>query len=139
MQSIRDMRNKISTLEREKYLIMIPSISVSYDGIRVQTSPTGDCLENAVLGAIEEIKKIDKKIALIRKDLDRRQGEAFEDIMRMKEGQNRRFLIDYYFYCESIAKIAKEYGFTNKKTVYSLKKRAIRNFEKTTKVSIGEA
>ena len=130
LQSIRDMRYKISILEREKYLIMIPSASIKYDDMRVQTSPRGDSLEVTVIHGLEEIKRIDRQINATKNILDKRQSAAFEDIMRMKEGQNRRFLVDYYFYCESISKIAKEYGFTNKKTVYSLKKRAIKNFEK---------
>ena len=130
LQSIRDMRYRISILEREKYLIMIPPTSAPFDDLRVQTSPRGDALENTVINALEEIKKIDKRINETKKILDKRQNTAFEEIMTMKEGQNRRFLIDYYFYCESINKIVKEYGFTNKKTVYSLKKRAIKSFEK---------
>ena len=131
LQSIRDMRNKIAHLEREKFLIMIPSTGISYNDMRVQTSPTGDALERIVIDGLDEIKKIEVKIKNTRAVLDTRQDEALEIIMRMKEGQNRRFLLDYYFYCDSIGKIAKEYGFTNKKTVYSLKKRAIKNFEKT--------
>lgn len=134
LQSIRDMRNKIAILEREKFLIMIPSTGISYDDMRVQTSPTGDALERAVIGALEDIKKIDERIKETKLILDRRQNQAIEWIMSMKEGQNRRFLVDYYFYCESMAKIAKEYGFTNKKTVYSLKKRAIKDFEKLKKI-----
>ena len=130
LQSIRDMRNKIAHLEREKFLIMIPSTGISYDDLRVQTSPSGDALERIVIDGLDEIKKIEEKIKETRTVLDIRQDAALEIIMKMKEGQNRRFLLDYYFYCESIAKIVKEYGFTNKKTVYSLKKRAIKNFEK---------
>ena len=132
LQSIRDMTYKIKTLEqmRDKITIdRIPSRSFTYDDLRVQTSPAGDALENAVIASIGEIEKLDEKIRKIRDQLYKRSSDALEKIMELKEGQCRRFLVDYYIHCESLAKITKQYGFTNKKTTYSLKKRAIKYFE----------
>ena len=65
LQSIRDMTYKITALEKMRDDLVIdrvPSRSFTYDDLRVQTSPTGDSLENAVIGAVEEERKLEKKI-----------------------------------------------------------------------------
>ena len=133
LQSLRDMAYKISTLEKMRDSIVVdrvPSRAITYDDLRVQTSPTGDALENAIIGAVEEEKRIEKRIKTTQDTLYKRQAEALEKIMQLKEGQCRRFLVDYYIHCESMSKLTREYGYTSKRTTNNLKKRALKYYEK---------
>lgn len=135
LQSIRDMNFKLELLEtkRKTYSTPIRQKAITYDKLNIQSSPSPDKLENDVIRTIEQIERLDDKIINIKTRLEHRRDEALDRIMRMKEGQSRRFLIDYYIRCLSIKRISSEYSFRNERTVYSLKKRAIKNFEKISK------
>ena len=138
LQSIRDMTYKIAVLEqkRDKIAIdMIPSRAITYDDLRVQTSPKGDALENTAISIAAEVERIDTQIRKTRDTLFKRSGDALEKIMLLKEGQCRRFLVDYYIQCESITHITREYGFANKRTTHNLKTRAVKYFETVDKKS----
>lgn len=138
LQSIRDMTYKITALEKMRDDLVIdrvPSRSFTYDDLRVQTSPTGDSLENAVIGAVEEERKLEKKIKETQTLLYKRSADALEKIMTLKEGQCRRFLVDYYIHCESLAKITREYGFASRRITHNLKKRALKYYDTVHKQS----
>lgn len=135
LQSIRDMRDKIKTLEEARDRISAPINvkAISYDRIRIQTSPSGDELENDVIRAVSKIEKMDQKIKKITERYEILKTEATDHILLVPEGQSRRFLLDYYIIGKSIREIESANMFEGEKSVYNLKKRAIRKFERVYK------
>lgn len=122
IESLRDQKKRITTPIRQK--------AITYDGIKIQSNPTPDRLENDVIRTLERMEHLDIQIKDMEIRLEKRRSEALETVIKMKEGQSRRFLMNYYIECKSLNEITKEYRFQNKRTIYSLKKRAIKKFEK---------
>lgn len=132
LQSARDMKFRIDDLERERMDIMSCMITVkstSDYSDRVQSSPRQDGLENQVIRIIEKMEKMDKQLIRVRAKLITLRHNIREKICRMKEGQSRRFLMDYYIECKSWQDIFTEYGYTSIESAYRLKCRAIKDFE----------
>jgi hypothetical protein len=126
------------TIERLKILkdgitTPIDSRAITYDKIQVQTSPDGGKLERDVIRTIQEIERIDKKLETLREKFTHRKDKAEALITEMQEGQCRRFLLDYYIDGKSLKEIETEYRFEGNKSIYTLKKRSIKKFEKTFK------
>ena len=108
-------------------IITIKAMSVTGD--RVQTSPKKDGLELQAIKAIEKMENIDRSIIRQREKYIIKKNAAIDKIMRMNEGQCRRYLIDYYIDGKDEIEIARSYRFTNINSIYVLKKRAIEYFK----------
>ncbi len=116
LQSARDMKFRVDDLER------------------VQSSPRQDALENQVIRIIERMEQIDKKLISTRARLIAKRHDIRNKICRMKEGQSRRFLMDYYIECKSWQQIFDEYHYTKIESAYNLKVRAIKDFDNCGKI-----
>ena len=133
LQSARDLKFRIEQLqeERDEIVRAMTSIKSTSDySERVQTSPQGDGLERKVLRTMERLEKMDhtliKKIVV----LQIRHDGIRNRVCRMKEGQSRRFLIDYYVKCKSWGEIFEEYAI---EPDYHIKKRAIAELDRLEK------
>lgn len=136
LQSARDMKFRIDDLEKERMDIMSNMITIkstSEYSERVQSSPKQDALENQVIRIIERMEQIDKRLISTRARLIAKRHDIRAKICRMKEGQSRRFLMDYYIECKTWQQIFTEYGYTSIESAYNLKQRAIRDFENNNK------
>lgn len=136
LQSARDMKFRVDELEKERMDIMSNMITVkstSDYSDRVQSSPRQDALENQVIKIIERMEQLDKRLIRERAKLIQKRHDIRAKICRMKEGQSRRFLMDYYIECKSWQDIFSEYGYTSIESAYRLKCRAIKDFEKNNK------
>ena len=133
LQSARDMKFRLDDLEKERLDIMSVMITVkstSDYSDRVQSSPKQDALENQVIRIMEKMEKKDSKLLRMRSRLIALRHDLRHKICSMKEGQSRRFLLDYYIECKSWQQIFSEYGYTSIESAYRLKCRAIKDFEK---------
>lgn len=138
LQSARDMKFRIDDLEKERMDIMSCMITVkstSDYSDRVQSSPRQDALENQVIRIVERMEQLDKKLINLRARLISKRHDIRAKICRMKEGQSRRFLMDYYIECKTWQQIFNEYGYTSIESAYRLKRRAIKDFENINKTS----
>lgn len=134
LQTARDMKFRIDDLERERMDVMSNMITIkstSDYSDRVQSSPRQDALENQVIRITEQMERLDKKLMKERARLIAKRHDIRIKICRMKEGQSRRFLLDYYIECKSWQQIFTEYGYTSIESAYRLKCRAINDFEKS--------
>lgn len=137
LQTARDIKFRIDDLEKEKRDIMETMITVkstSDYSDRVQSSPRQDALENQVIRIIERMEKLDRKLNKERARLITTRHNIRTKICQMKEGQGRRFLMDYYIECKSWQDIFSEYGYTSIESAYRLKCRAIKDFEDISKI-----
>lgn len=133
LQQARDIQFAIDRLKEERDIILEDMISVkstSDYSDRVQTSPKGDALENLVIRATEKMQHIDKRIVRKVATLTEKRCEIKGMILKMEEGQSRRILMDYYINCMSAEEITKLYRYSNERSVYVTKDRAIKDFEK---------
>lgn len=133
LQSARDLKFRIEQMqeERDEIVRTMTSIKSTSDySERVQTSPQGDGLEKKVLQTLERLEKMDR--ALLKKIviLQFRRDGIRNRVCRMKEGQSRRFLIDYYIKCKSWGEIFEEYAI---EPDYHIKKRAIAELDRLEK------
>lgn len=138
LQSARDMKFRLDDLEKERLDIMSAMITVkstSDYSDRVQSSPRQDALENQVIRIIEKMERMDKQLMKTRARLISLRHDIREKICSMKEGQSRRFLLDYYIECKSWKQIFAEYKYTSIESAYRLKCRAIKDFERNSKKS----
>lgn len=136
LQSARDMKFRVDEIENERLDIMSNMITVkstSDYSDRVQSSPRQDALENQVIRIIEQMEKINKRLIKERAKLVQKRHDIRAKICRMKEGQSRRFLMDYYIECKTWQQIFTEYGYTSIESAYRLKCRAIKEFEAVSK------
>lgn len=136
LQLARDTKFRIDDLEKERLDVMSNMITIkstSDYSDRVQSTPKQDGLENQVIKIIEKMEKLDKKLLRERAKLITLRHNIREQICKMKEGQSRRFLMDYYIECKSWQQIFDEYQYTKIESAYNLKVRAINDFEKNTK------
>lgn len=138
LQLARDTKFRIDEIEKERMDVMSNMITIkstSDYSDRVQSTPKQDGLENQVIKIIEKMEKIDKKLLRERAKLITLRHNIREQICKMKEGQSRRFLMDYYIECKSWQQIFDEYQYTKIESAYNLKVRAINDFEKNSKKS----
>ena len=136
LQSARDAKFRIDNLEKERMDIMSNMITVKSTTDyteRVQSSPRQDALENQVIRIVEQMERLDKRLIKERARLITKRHDIRAKICRMKEGQSRRFLMDYYIECKSWQQIFDEYHYTQIESAYNLKVRAIKEFESTSK------
>ena len=138
LQLARDMNFRLIELEKERLDVMSNMVSIksaSDYSDRVQSSPRQDALENQVIKITEKLERLDKKIIRERANLLAKRHDIRAKICKMKEGQSRRFLLDYYIECKSWQQIFDEYKYTKIESAYNLKVRAINDFEKNSKKS----
>lgn len=138
LQMARDMKFRIEELEKERMDIMSNMISVkstSDYSDRVQSSPRKDSLEMQVIRITEKLERLDKKLNNEKAKLIAKRHKIRAEICRMKEGQSKRFLLDYYIECKSWQVIFKEYGYISIESAYRLKCRALKDFDKISKKS----
>ena len=131
LESIRNWRFKIIQLKKLRDEVndaMIRTQSLSPNPDRVQSSPRADKLEMEAIRAVERIAALDKQIRQSEQKYFEKKHEVIEKISRMKDGQCRRFLIDYYLDGLSEAQIKREYKFSNDNSIYVLRRRAIKYF-----------
>ena len=133
LQMARDIKFRVDYIERELSDIesdmYIIKSSSDYQEM-VQSSPRQDALENQVIKIIEHQSKLEIKLKKERARLRQKRDEIQQKISRMKEGQSRRFLMDYYIECKNWQQIMDEYKYLNPESVYILKNRAIKDFDK---------
>lgn len=130
LQSARDLKFRIEQLEEERAEILETMTlikSISDYSERVQTSPQGDGLERKVIQIMERLEKKDQEIIGKVVTLRIRRENIRNRICRMREGQSRRFLIDYYIKCKSWDQIFREYQI---EPDYHIKKKAIEELER---------
>lgn len=130
LQSARDLKFRIEQLEEERAEILETMTlikSTSDYSERVQTSPQGDGLERKVIQIMERLEKKDQEIIGKVVTLRIRRENIRNRICRMREGQSRRFLIDYYIKCKSWDQIFREYQI---EPDYHIKKKAIAELER---------
>ena len=133
LQLARDTKFRIDEIEKERMDVMSNMITIkstSDYSDRVQSSPKQDALENQVIRIMEKMEKMDSKLLRMRSRLIALRHDIRDKICSMKEGQSRRFLLDYYIECKSWQQIFSEYGYTSIESAYRLKCRAIKDFEK---------
>lgn len=90
LKSIRPLRHELSLLRQQESLILLPG-AISYDEIRVQTSPK-DCM----FETIEAIRRLDCLIQRKEKELAEMQLEAMTMIYSLDKIDYRKILILYY-------------------------------------------
>ena len=137
LRKVRDMKISINSLQRQRDDIknnigLIKSSGYERPAIG---SPSKDKLEKQIIKNIAELESIDRKIADERVSLIRCRKECFDMIMQLKDGQCRRFLLDYFIECKNEIEIANEYHFDNINSIYNLKRRAIRYFRNVHKTN----
>ena len=90
LKSVRPLRHELNLLRRQESLMLSPK-TISYDGIRVQTSPK-DCMFETV----EAVQKLERLIQNKEKELAMTQLEAMVRIYSLSNPDYRRLLILYY-------------------------------------------
>lgn len=130
LDNIRDMTFKIKALERMRMETreQIGMIRRKQDEVRHE--PKRDALENDIIKSMSQLERLDKTIAKERARYMIKTKKAYEHIMRLKEGQCRRFLIDYYIEGKNEIEIAHEYHYESAVSIYNLKRRALKYFSK---------
>ena len=132
LQSVRTLKFKIDKYEeiRNEIHMEVSFGGMNTDGIRVQSTKK-DLLEEAAIKMMERLRGIDARLARLRSEYINKRIKAYDRIMKMEEGQCRRFLIDYYIDCKSIKEIKSDYGYSEESGVYQLKARSIKKFKKS--------
>ena len=130
LQGARDLKFRVEQIEQDRRDIldaMTAIKSTSDYSDKVQTSPQGDGLECRVIKYMERLEKLDRQLERKAYALAIRRHNIRIKVCRMKEGQGRRFLIDYYIECKSWDEIFQEYAI---EPDYHIKRRAIRELER---------
>ena len=120
-------------MNAEKYLQTVRTLKFKIDKSAdeaIKQIKEKDQLEEAAIKMMEKLRGIDMKLSRLRSEYIDRRIKAYDRIMKIEEGQCRRFLIDYYIDCKSIKDIRTEYGYSEESGVYQLKKRSIKKFQK---------
>lgn len=133
LEGARSLKFKIELIEEDRRDIleaMTAIRSTSDYSDRVQTSPQGDGLERKVIKYMERLEKLDSSLERKAYALAIRRHNIRQKVGRMKDGQSRRFIIDYYLNCKSWEEIFDEYAI---EPDYHMKRKAIRDFEKLEK------
>lgn len=132
LQSIREMKDEIEYLKEVRDDISgdIGYMSSSSPSTgRVQCS-NKDGLEMMVIKRRKRLGRLEKKIHDKILDYNAKRVKIIVLIHRLPDDQRRQFLIDYYLEGKDLDELADEYHHENTKSIYSLKKRAVRLFEK---------
>lgn len=133
LEGARSLKFKIDMIEADRRDIldaMTAIRSTSDYSDRVQTSPQGDGLERRVIKYMERLERLDNSLERKAYALAIRRHNIRQKVGRMKEGQCRRFIVDYYLECKDWDQIFREYAI---EPDYHIKRRAIREFEKLEK------
>ena len=132
LQSLRTMKFKIDKYEEMRKSIHIDAAYVNGTtiGDRVQSTPKADKMEIAAIKCLERLREIDTKLTKLKTKYLNARMDIFDRIEELEEGQCKRFLVDYYIDCMSIKQLDRMYGFTDESSIYQLRRRAIRKFEK---------
>ncbi len=128
LDSIRDVAFKIKTLERMRAETREQIGMIKKKQNEGHHELRHDALENDIIKSISKLEKLDRGIVKERTEYMLKKKEAYEYIMRLKEGQCRRFLIDYYIEGKSEIDIAYEYRYESTVSIYNLKRRALNYF-----------
>ena len=134
LQSLRSMKFMIDRYEemRNTTHLDLAYINNSHSiGDRVQSTPKPDKLETTAIKCLEKLRGIARKLTRLKTEYLNARIDIYKHIEKMEDGQCKRFLIDYYIDCMSMKQLDRMYGFTDKSSIYQLKKRAVRKFEKT--------
>lgn len=131
LQSVREIKGRIIALENMR-LDVKENIGLIREGDNdiVRFSPMKDAQEKRIIKNIEKLERLDRKIADERTKYLLRRNTVFDQIMRLKDGQCRRFLLDYYINGKNMIEIAYEYHYETVESIYKLKRRAIDYFSK---------
>lgn len=90
LKSVRSLRHELELLRQQERLMLLPK-AVSYDGIKVRTSP-----QDQVFKTVEAIQKLDRLIQNKEEELAMTQLEAMAMIYSLSNPDYRRLLILYY-------------------------------------------
>lgn len=90
LKSVRSLRNELDLLRQQERLVLSPR-AISYDGIRVQTSPQDQMLET-----VEAFQKLSRLIRKKEEELAMRQLEAMTMIYSLDNSEYRKLLLLYY-------------------------------------------
>lgn len=130
LDTIREMIHKIDALEdmKKETQEQIGMIKSKQEG--TGNKPSKGSLEKDIINSMVKLERLDRTITKEQTRYLMRKRRAYEQIMRLKEGQCRRFLIDYYIKGMSEIEIAYEYRYESTVSIYNLKRRAIKYFSK---------
>ena len=134
LQEIRDiyfyigeLSNDLKRLKESETSLISPAMCSAAAGNKQKSF---DVLERQVIKYLSDFNQIalltnDKiaRLAIIR-------NKQIDSIMSMKEGQARRFLIDYYIDCKSLTEISNNYMFEDPQSIYNLHRRALQAYKK---------
>lgn len=90
LKSVRPLRNELELLRQQERLILSPR-AISYDGIRVQTSP-----QDRMFETVEALQKLSRLIQRKEEELAMRQLEAMTMIYSLNNSEYRKLLLLYY-------------------------------------------
>ena len=141
LQTIRDMRHEIEYLKKAREDVAKDIGYMSPSGMnpdRVQSSGRKDGLEMTAIRHMKRLGAVDKKIHNMILEYNAKRVKVVVLIHRMPDDQRRRVLIDYYLEGKSVEQLAEEYRYENTKSVYNLKKRAVKLFAKSFEKDIQE-
>lgn len=133
LQRVRDLKFRIKSLEEERdnvRLLMISVKSTSDYSDRVQSSPRPDGLENTVIRITEQLEELDKEYLSKIEQYSKERDSVKANINKMKDGQYKTFLIDYYIHGESWDWIIKQYHYASANSAYHIDQRAVNAYEK---------
>ena len=95
MEQIRNVRREIRLLEEQILRDTVYASNVKairYDVDRVQTSPDGDRMADIISGIVGAEDKLYKKV----KDLMKREDEARNYLLQLREEQERVLVLHYF-------------------------------------------
>lgn len=90
LRSVRPLRQELKLLRQQENLMFSPK-AVSYDGIKVQTSP-----EDRMFETVEAIKRLGRLIQDKENELAMKQLEAMTMIYSLNNSDYRKLLLLYY-------------------------------------------
>lgn len=90
LKSVRPLRQELSLLKQQEQLMLSPK-AITYDGIRVQTSP-----QDRMFETVEAIQKLERLIQTKERELAEKQLEAMAMIYSLEKTEWRKLLILYY-------------------------------------------
>lgn len=90
LKSVRPLRNELELLRQQERMILSPR-AISYDGIRVQTSP-----QDRMFETVEALQKLSRLIQRKEEELAMRQLEAMTMIYSLNNSEYRKLLLLYY-------------------------------------------
>lgn len=95
MEQIRNVRREIRLLQEQilRDTVYVSNVkAIRYDVDRVQTSPDGDRMADIISGIVGAEDKLYKKV----KDLMKREDEARNYLLQLREEQERVLVLHYF-------------------------------------------